>query len=273
MSKDKNFSQEIIEEMLKSKKTQIQGFEKKVKDIEQKKVVTEEYLETLKKENEAKFLLPILEKSQKCSKQLEDSKAEFEKMLIKELVAFEKGKKHLPPHKLLKEYVYFQSLGYKTSGELDKKAQCLFEYFLSSQDVQSAVTFLKSRSRTTSKEFEEDKKLYLSHMEEHPIPEVTSNASCILGYGEYRNDILSLFELCGKLDHDAMPKGFTGTYISPQTKDLIASACIGEFGQLARHVYYDFPHGFETKDSDRSTIMYWHEQGFQREEKSALSSK
>jgi len=134
-------------------------------------------------------------------------------------------------------------------------------------DIESAVTFLKARCGTLFKESEllERRQQYIEYLAQNPSPEVEQNSKYILNYGEYIEDIVKLFEVCGRLDKKSAPKGFEGIYYSEETALLMAMGALDEFGDVAQHLYYVPPFG--TQDSDRETLVYYHNKGYSEGEK------
>ena len=93
-----------------------------------------------------------------------------------------------------------------------------------------------------------------------------------MGYGEYVEDIVKLFEVCGRMDRRVAPKDFKGVYYSEKTALLMAMGALDEFGDVAKHLYYVPPFG--TQDSDRETLVYYHNKGyFEEEEKEEAKSE
>jgi hypothetical protein len=146
--------------------------------------------------------------------------------------------------------------------DLKKPAQPLYDYFLSEGDIESAVTFLKARCGSLFKEdeFAERRQKYIEYLAENPTPVVEQNSKYIMGYGEYIEDIVKLFEVCGKADKKAAPKDFEGIFYSEETALLMAMGALDEFGDVAKHLYYVPPFG--TQDSDRETLVYYHNKGY-----------
>lgn len=234
MKKDKEYTQRFIATMLRDKKLQIETCDGEL-----------------------------------SKRKLSDHIVEYEKMLCEELDAFAKGEDTLTPLELLKEYMYEKSLDGAYSDVVDEKAYCLFKYFLKHEKVLSASTFLKCRSGSEfTTKFDEQRKMYLEHMAKHPQPLKSSevdcvDTDCILGYGEYKDDIIKLFRVCGQIDFKTKPEGYKGIYYSEQTKELIARGSIGKFGKLCHHRYYDdTPYGFGICDSDRRILMAAHDMGY-----------
>ncbi len=257
MKKDKEYTQRFIETMLRDKKLQIETCEG----------------ELSKRTEDKTKIIEILQKKQDESKRkLSDRIIEYEKMLCEELDAFAKGEDTLTPLELLKEYMYEKSLDGDDSDIVDEKAQCLFKHFLKTEDVLSASTFLKCRSGSEfTTKYDEQREMYLEHMAKHPQPLKSSevdciDTDCIMGYGEYKDDIVKLFRVCGQIDFKTKPKGHKGIYYSETTKQLLARASIGEFGKVCRHVYYDMPYGFGICDSDRRMLMDAHDRGYEIEQ-------
>ncbi|MBQ7798406.1 MAG: hypothetical protein IJ371_04715 [Clostridia bacterium] len=275
------YTQRFIEETLKEKKLQMRKQAIALDEIKEQKTKTIEFLESRRKQDEDTYLKPVLKQFEKQKQIMSVSLAEYTEALIEALHAFSVGLGTLSAQELLKEYMYCKHILKDVSKSVDEKAQCLFDYFLKIEDVLSASTFLKCRFGSEfTDEYDEQRERYLEHMAKHPEPIKASDVDCvdvdcITGYGEYKDDIIKLLRVCGQIDFKTKPDDYEGVYYSEQTKELIASASIGEFGKLCRHVYYDMPYGIGVCDSDRRILMYAHDKGYEIEqsiEKMAIES-
>lgn len=240
------------------------------------KKATKEFLEERRKKDEEEFLKPVLDKESEEKKVLESQKKALLAELAKELESFKKSQSPEMASALLDAFVFVSSIDKKMPESLKDKSQPLYEYFLGVADIESAVTFLKARVGTLFKESElvERRQKYIEYLAENTTPVVETNSKYIMGYGEYIEDIVKLFEVCGKLDRQSAPKGFEGIYYSEETALLMAMGALDEFGDVAKHLYYVPPFG--TQDSDRETLVYYHNKGYeesgmgtQKEEKTA----
>ena len=276
MKQDEKDTQRFIETMIKDQKLKIKECKQQLSDAETSKKKTLEFLDRKRKQDEITYLHPISQKVEDSKKQLSKSKIEYTQMLIKQLEAFAKKESSLTASQLLKEYIYYKSLDSECLDIVDKKAQCLFDHFLQTCDIISASAFLKCRCGSKfSHKFDEQRERYLEHIDKHPIPIKSPQADCITGYGEYKDDIIKLFKVCGQIDFKLKPQDYEGVYYSEQTKKLMAQASIGEFGKLCHHVYYDMPYGFGVCDSDRKMLIVAHSKGYEmaKEATKALDEK
>ena len=260
--------------MFKEIKKQYLKSQEDLDKTRQDKKQTKEFLEARRKKDEEEFLKPVLDKESEEKKVLETKKKALLSELEKELETFKKSQSPEMADAILEAFVFVSSIDKKMPESLKDKAQPLYEYFLGKADIESAVTFLKARCGTLFKEDEiaERRQKYIEYLAENPTPVVEQNSKYIMGYGEYVEDIVKLFEVCGKLDRKAAPKGFEGIYYSEETALLMAMGALDEFGDVAKHLYYVPPFG--TQDNDRETLIYYHNQGYlgegqQRETKTA----
>ena len=227
----------------------------------------EEMLQERRKQDEKTYLMPVLEKEKEDTKTRDEKKQHLLMVLKEELEKFVKSaeaQEDLDEAKRLLEAIVFAvSIDKKFPETIKESARALFYYFLKIEDIESAVTFLKARSGSLFKEQEylEKREKYIEYLSQNSAPEVSQESKYILNYGEYREDILRLLELCGKRDKRSAPKGFKGVYYSEESALLVAMGAIGEFGELAYHIYYVPPFG--TQDCDRETLEYWHDKGFE----------
>ena len=267
--KYREYAQKCTEAILKAKKLQIHKQAIELDEIKQEKITTMEFLESRRIQDEDTYLKPILKKFEKQNQIMSVGLTEYKEALIEAFCAFEAGLGTLSAQDLLKEYMYCKHILKDVSKSVDKPAECLFEYFLKTEDILSASTFLKCRSGSEfTDEFDEHLEKYLIHITQHPEPLKSSevdciDTECITGYGEYYDDIIKLFKVCGQIDFKTKPEGYKKNYYSEQTKELIARASIGEFGKLCHHLYYDMPYGFGICDSDRRTLMWAHDKGYE----------
>ncbi len=263
MKQDKTITESIIEKIIEDKKLKIDEYLDKLKNSEEEANKTKEILERKNQE----ILQPLLETVKERTINLQDAKESYIDIVYKQLEAFKKGETSLSPKKLLEEYSYIKNSDYKLFEGFDEKALCLFEYFLKTEDVISAATFLKSRCGNESDtEFDKQRERYLEHMAKYPEPIQKPKADYIMRYGIYKDDILKLLRVCGQIDYKTKPEDYDSIFYSEQTKELLARASIGEFGKLCRHIYYDMPYGFGECDSDRRILMEAHDRGFETEQ-------
>jgi len=148
---------------------------------------------------------------------------------------------------------------------LAKDSRVLLKHFFEKEDVESISSFMKYRcgSYFRSKDYDKKRTKYMDKLEIDPTPYYSEYAKYILGYGEYREDILKFMMLCGKLDKQSALGDEDSVYYSPISQKQIISASIGEFGNLANHVYADGEFG--VFDQDREILMYWHDEGYKKE--------
>ena len=267
--KYRDYAQKCTEAVLKAKKLQIRKQAIELDEIKQEKIKTMEFLESRRRQDEDTYLKPILKKFEKQKQIMPDGLTEYKEALIEAFHAFYSDLGTLTAQDLLKEYMYCKHILKDVSKSVDKPAECLFEYFLKTEDVLSASTFLRCRSGSEfTDEFDERLEQYLIHITQHPEPLKVSGfdcikADCITAYGEYKDDIIKLLRVCGQIDFKTKPEGYKGIYYSEQTKELMARAVIGEFGKLCHHLYYDMPYGFGICDSDRRMLMAAHDKGYE----------
>lgn len=273
------YSQRFIAKMLQDKKLeaekQVAGFE----ELEQQKTKTIDFLESRRKQDEETYLKPILKQVEKQKKEMSDSLTEYKEALIEALHAFSVGLGTLSAQDLLKEYTHCKrvlkdELEDKSTlkeelQDIDKKAHCLFEHFLKTEDFESCVKFLKARvwSCDSKEELKKRKQEYSEYIKDFSKFEYTWKSDYIMRYSEYREDILKFMQLCGKLD--ARSFADEQMYYSEKIKDAIISGSVGEYGSLVSYLYCDDKFGHYERD--RETLMYWHDKGFW-EEKELLKS-
>ena len=260
------YAQRLIAKNLDEKKLQMQKQSLALDEIKKEKSKTMEFLESRRRQDEETYLKPILNQFERQKQIVSDGVTEYKEALIEALHAFSIGEGSLLANDLLEEYKYCKYILKDESKSVDNKALSLFEYFLKTEDVLSAAKFLKCRSGSEfSDKYEERRERYLEHMAKYPMPAPSTESDCILGFGEDKDDIIKLFQLCGKIDYRSKPQDYDGTYYSEQTRELVARASIGEFGKLCRHVYFDPPYGFGESDSDRMLLMLAHDRGYEAE--------
>ena len=253
------FSAANLEDMKLQMKRQAEALEA----VNDKKIKTEEFLEMRRKQDEQTYLEPVLKQVETEKKLMADEIQGYKEALIEVFHAFSVGVGSFSVDELLKEYRFCKKTIVDNLEDVDKEAQGLFEYFLKKEDVEGAAAFLKCRSGSEFEDkYEQKRAKYLEHMSQNPIPASSLYYDSILGYGPYKEDILALFKVCGKIDGRAKPQDVKGVYCSEKTKELMARGAIGEFGNLCRHIYYDKPDGFCVADSDRDMLLWAHEQGF-----------
>lgn len=262
--------------MFKEIKEQYLKSQEDLEKTKQEKQKTKEFLEERRRIDEGIYLEPVLKQESEDKKSLAEKKKALLLELSKELEEFAKSPKTEVASALLEAVVFVSSIDEKLPESLKKPSKPLYDYFLGVGDIESAVTFLKARCGTLFKEAEllERRQQYIEYLAQNPSPVVEQNSKYILGYGEYIEDIVKLFEVCGKIDRKAAPKGFEGIYYSEETALLMAMGALDEFGDVAKHLYYVPPFG--TQDSDRETLVYYHNKGYeeagkgiQKEEKTA----
>ena len=252
--------------MFKELKEQYLKSQEDLEKTKQEKQATKEFLEERKKQDEEQFLSPILKKESEDKKAVAEIKKALLAELAKELDVFSKSQKKDVADKILEAVVFVSSIDKIMPASLKKQAQPLYDYFLSEGDIESAVTFLKARCGTLFKEDElvERRQKYIEYLAENPTPVVEQNSKYIMGYGEYVEDIVKLFEVCGKLDKKAAPKDYEGIFYSEESALLMVMGALDEFGDVAKHLYYVPPFG--TQDSDRETLVYYHNKGYKESE-------
>ena len=248
------------------KKQYLKSQEDLLKTKEDKKH-TKEFLEERRKKDEEEFLKPILNKESEEKKAVSEKKKTLLTELAKELEEFSKFPKKEQAGELLDAVVFVSSFDKVMTDSLKKPSKPLYDYFLGVGDIESAVTFLKARCGSLFKEDElaPRRQKYIEYLAENPTPVVEQNSKYILNYGEYIEDIVKLFEVCGRLDKKASPKDYEGIFYSEETALLIAMGALDEFGDVAQHLYYVPPFG--TQDSDRETLVYYHTKGYTECEK------
>ena len=262
--------------MFKEIKKQYLKSQEDLEKTREDKKLTKEFLEERRKKDEEEFLAPVLKQESDRKKVVAEMRKTLLAELKKELDAFSKSQSKEMADALLDAFVFVSSLDKVMPFDLKKPAQPLYDYFLSEGDIESAVTFLKARCGSLFKEdeFAERRQKYIEYLAENPTPVVEQNSKYIMGYGEYIEDIVKLFEICGRLDKKSAPKEFEGIFYSEETALLMAMGALDEFGDVAKHLYYVPPFG--TQDSDRETLVYYHNKGYeeagkgtQKEEKTA----
>lgn len=238
----------------------------------QEKKAVKAMLEEKRKKDEEEFLEPVLKQESERKKVLEDKKKALLVELSKGLQAFSKSQTKQVADELLESFVFVSSIDGKMPQALKETSKPLYDYFLGEGDIESAVTFLKARCGTlfTEDELVERRQKYIEYLAENPEPVVEQNSKYIMGYGEYIEDIVKLFEVCGKLDKKSAPKDFEGIYYSTESALLMAMGALDEFGDVAKHLYYVPPFG--TQDSDRETLVYYHNKGYIEAEKETQKS-
>ena len=243
-------------------KSQISDLQQRLVELKSTKSKTVEMLEEMKKQNEIKYLHPIIEEEKEKNNLLKLSQKEYIKILCEEFDRFSQQKSADKAKQLLDEYMFVTSLDKDIAKTINDKTHCLYEYFLKQEDIESAVTFLIYRSGSVfdSEKYDSKREKYFEHMKNNPVPSYHEYSKYILNYGDYREDIIRLFELCGRLDYRTKPTKMKKVYYSDQTKMLLAMGSIGEFGSMAYHIYYCPPFG--TEDCDRETLMHWHDNAY-----------
>ena len=233
---------------------------------EQEKVSIKAMLDERRKKDEEEFLSPVLRQESERKKCLSEKKKTLLEELSNELQEFSKIQTKEGADELLEAFVFVSSIDGKMHQTLKDSSKPLYDYFLSVGDIDSAVTFLKARcgSLFIEDELVERRQKYIEYLSENAEPVVEQNSKYILGYGEYIEDIIKLFEVCGRIDKKSAPEDFEGIYYSAETALLMAMGALDEFGDVARHLYYVPPFG--TQDSDRETLVYYHNKGYQEAE-------
>lgn len=257
--------QRLVEKILKKKKTQIEKNLLEFKDIKEQKAKIIEFLEKRKKQDEETYLQQTLKRYEQCSQVLEDELTEYKEALKKSLYYFSIGKSTLSAYELFEEYAYCKEIIGQDMESIDKEAQCLFEYFIKTEDIDFCIKFLETRVGGIHLEHDKWKKRrekYVNYIKDFTKFEYTSNSDIIIDYGMYRDDILTFMELCGRLDARSSDKKI---FYSDKTKNAIISASIGCYGSLVSYLYSDGEFGHYERD--RKLLMYWHDKAFIEEKK------
>ena len=252
--------------MFKEIKEQYLKEQEDLKRIKSEKKAVKEFLEERRKKDEEMYLNEILIQAEENKKSLESKKKVLLRELSQELEEFSKMPKKEKASELLEALVFASSIDKKMPESLKKVSKSLYDYFLAEGDIDSAVTFLKARCGSLFKEDElvSRREEYIRYLEVNPNPEVEKNSRYIIGYGEYVEDIVRLFEVCGRLDRESAPKDFKGIYYSEKTALLLVMGALDEFGDVLQHLYYVPPFG--TQDCDRETLMCHHNKGYMENE-------
>lgn len=257
--------------MLKEREKELKQLQDELLKLEHDKKITQEMLEEKRKQEEKKYLHPILEREEECKSRLsliQQSIVDDVCGEIDELASKDVSKKESSRFEgLLNDFAEVMSFKGTLLQALIEKAQVLYDYFLKTEKVDSAATFLKYRSGSAFKRkyYDKERAKYLQVVTDFTAqPQYTDASRPILSYGKYRPDILKLMQLCGALDARSAPEDSKGIYYSPKTKELIISGAIGEFGNLVQYIYCDGEFGHY--ESDRDTLMYWHEKGYKEEQ-------
>ena len=256
--------------MFKERKTQLTELESVKRKLEDEKKITIDMLEERRKKDEETHLQPILQDIDEVETHITLIKQSIIKGICDDLDMFSKSPEDLEelPKDLLERIEQIKCFDKELYQKVTKKMQCLFEHFLSREDVDSCMTLLKLR---TEKEyayyfdkdrFDKSKDAYAQMVKDFPPPQYTDGSKYIMSYGEYRKDILRLMELCGRLDARVSKEG--EVYYSAKSKEAIISGAVGEFGCLVTYLYSDGEFGHWERD--RETLMYWHQEGYKAEQ-------